>query len=254
MKSLTKTQPPRPLTHRVLVNRIAKWMRFNQSCPVGVCPVVMAELATQCHETPDVLGFYGPGCSILVECKVSRADFLADKEKIFRRYEDQGVGGVRYFAAPKGLLSPDELPEGWGLIEVAEKESRLGDRRVEVRKEATGKRAHKQNEVKILMSAIRRLEISSAVFVQAPEMEAEAGEQWTQEPPTSQGVYWWWNGDPDHAPSVVHVMYSGTTNSYFVGSRDDEFARFVNNPRWKGWWKRIPQEAIPTLNHAGGVA
>lgn len=176
MSDARKTHPPRALTHRVLVNRIAKWMRFNRSCPVGVCPVVMVELATQCHETPDVLGFYGPGCSMLVECKVSRADFLGDKEKNFRRYEDQGVGDVRYFAAPKGMLSPDELPDGWGLIEVSDKETRLGDRRVEVRRSAAPKTANKRNEVKMLMSAIRRLEISSAVYVEVPEMEPETGD------------------------------------------------------------------------------
>jgi len=126
------------------------------------CSVVMAELATQNQETPDVLGFYGPGCSVLIECKVSRSDFLADKKKSFRQLEDWGMGDKRYYAAPKGMLSPDELPEGWGLLEIC-------GRYVREKKLPDNKPAEKRAEVKMLMSAIRRLEISSAVFVQHEE-------------------------------------------------------------------------------------
>ncbi len=117
---------------------------------------------TNDNETPDAIGFHGAGGSILVECKCSRADYLADKTKIFRHYEDMGMGDARYFAAPKGLLKPDELPDGWGLLEMSEHQTR------EI-KEATHKPGNKRAEVKMLMSAIRRLEISTAVFVRAEE-------------------------------------------------------------------------------------
>lgn len=76
----------------------------------------MAELSTANTETPDVIGWHGNGGSILIECKVSRSDFLADKNKVFRRDEDLGMGDVRYFAAPIGLLCADEMPAGWGLV------------------------------------------------------------------------------------------------------------------------------------------
>ena len=146
--------------HKTLVKRAGAWLRNRKNC----C-VVMEELATQNNETSDALGFYGAGGSILVECKTSRADYLADKNKIFRRAEEFGMGDTRYFAAPKGLIKPDELPEGWGLLEMSEHQTKETV-------EATHKPANKRAEVKMLMSAIRRLEISSAVFVRAEEHNA----------------------------------------------------------------------------------
>lgn len=56
--------------------------------------------------------------SCIVECKCSRADFLADKKKVFRRNPQAGMGVYRYYLSPKGLISPDELPEKWGLLEI----------------------------------------------------------------------------------------------------------------------------------------
>lgn len=154
----TDSTDSRP-NHKTLVRKSAAWLRNRKNCNV-----VFAELATQNNETPDVIGFHGAGGSILVECKTSRADFLADKNKIFRHHEEMGMGDARYFAAPKGLLKPDELPEGWGLLEITDADGRTYET-----KQATYKEANKRAEVKMLMSAIRRLEISTAVFVRAEE-------------------------------------------------------------------------------------
>lgn len=72
-------------------------------------------------------GFSGERCdallfnsmsSFLIETKVSRADFLADKKKSFRAKPEDGVGEYRYYACPIGLISIEELPEKWGLIYV----------------------------------------------------------------------------------------------------------------------------------------
>ncbi len=52
--------------------------------------------------------------TVLVECKVSRADFLADMAKP-HRYSG-GVGNWRYYVAPEGVISPDELLAKWGLV------------------------------------------------------------------------------------------------------------------------------------------
>lgn len=54
--------------------------------------------------------------TVLVECKVTRSDFLADKAKPHRHVG--GIGNWRYYMAPEGLISPEELPEKWGLVEV----------------------------------------------------------------------------------------------------------------------------------------
>ncbi len=143
-----------PLTHKAAVKRMAAWLKG-----AGRCLIVAAELKTQNHETPDVLGFYGAGGSILIECKVSRSDFLADRNKIFRAYQADGMGDLRYFAAPMGLLRADEMPENWGLLEI-------GEHRIRKTLEANYQQANKTAEVKMLMSIIRRLEIATAVFVQ----------------------------------------------------------------------------------------
>ncbi|MDR8092948.1 hypothetical protein KPB05_36435 [Burkholderia gladioli] len=60
-------------------------------------------------------------CSIMIECKTSRADYFADAKKPHRVNPELGMGRYRYFMAPEGMLEPAELPPGWGLIEVTEK-------------------------------------------------------------------------------------------------------------------------------------
>ena len=72
--------------------------------------------ATSTGEQPDCLGFRS-GISCLVECKTSKSDFLADKRKKFRLDPSIGLGDWRFFLTPKGLLTVDELPAGWGLLE-----------------------------------------------------------------------------------------------------------------------------------------
>ena len=68
-------------------------------------------------EQPDVLGVNMYGESILVEVKVSRSDFLADKKKPWRQ-EGKGIGDKRVYLTPKGLLKHHEIPYGWQLWEV----------------------------------------------------------------------------------------------------------------------------------------
>ena len=85
------------------------------------CYPVLSELVT-CNSTgeiPDAIGWTCV-CSILFECKVSRADFLRDREKLFR-YElpDRGMGDFRFYLTNPGVVrSADEIPDGWGCYEV----------------------------------------------------------------------------------------------------------------------------------------
>jgi hypothetical protein len=69
-------------------------------------------------EQPDVLGISDIGESILVEVKVSRADFFADKKKPWRENPEDGMGDYRVYVTPRGLLKPEEIPYGWMLWEV----------------------------------------------------------------------------------------------------------------------------------------
>ena len=66
---------------------------------------------------PDAIGWKKECHSVLVESKVSRADFLADREKSFRQKPELGIGCERYYLAPRGLIRIEELPAGWGLLE-----------------------------------------------------------------------------------------------------------------------------------------
>lgn len=150
-------------THRQLVKRISTWYKNrHQSC------IVLAEFVTAAQEIPDVLVFESGAHTVLLECKISRSDFLTDKGKYFRRQEDYGMGERRYYVAPHGMIQPEELPKGWGLYEVDEKY-------VREKVEAEYKYANKTKECIMLMSALRRLEISTCVFVRQDTEDKERG-------------------------------------------------------------------------------
>ena len=140
-------------THKKLVRRMADWLKWSKKMTV-----VISELSTRNSETPDVIGWIGGAHSILIECKMSRSDFLADGNKWFRRTPELGMGNERYIAAPKGLISVNELPCGWGLLEV-------DGRYVLITKKSESHESQKSYECVMLMSVIRRLEISTAVYV-----------------------------------------------------------------------------------------
>src|SRR5215468_10614440 len=100
------------MTHEKLVARAVGWLRRYG------CGVVLSEQSSASGETPDAIG-WKRGChSVVVECKISRADFLADQEKPFRQKTERGMGCERYYLAPVGLIQPSELPNRWGLLEL----------------------------------------------------------------------------------------------------------------------------------------
>lgn len=100
------------LTHADLVTLAARWARRQRRYPIVLSDVRM----TCINEQPDVIAF-GLSGSLLIECKASRGDFLRDALKPFRRDPSRGLGHVRYYCAPEGILTPHEdLPEGWGLL------------------------------------------------------------------------------------------------------------------------------------------
>jgi len=98
------------ITHAELVKVAEKWLYKTMGCGV-----VFTELVTMCPEIPDALGLRSD-YTILVECKTSRSDFLADKRKDFRRTPEKGIGDYRFYLCREGLIGPDELPSKWGLL------------------------------------------------------------------------------------------------------------------------------------------
>lgn len=77
---------------------------------------VAVELNVTCTENPDVWGYDGFS-TVVIEVKTSHADFLADKKKYWRAVEPEyRAGNRRWFLCPEGVIKPEELPEGWGLL------------------------------------------------------------------------------------------------------------------------------------------
>lgn len=101
------------MTHEQLVIKAVAWLRRYR------CSVVLSEQACTSGEMPDAIGWKRGYHSVLVECKISRADFLADRTKPFRQNPKLGLGCERFYSAPAGLIRKAELPEGWGLLECA---------------------------------------------------------------------------------------------------------------------------------------
>ena len=139
-------------SHRELTARAEKWLRDEMECPI-----VLSNPKVFAGENPDVIGFYDGGESFLIECKVSKQDFSKDKEKVFRRDPDEGMGFYRYYAVPDGLLQENKSPlVGWGLLVFGEGVEVAAESRVfEVRRNDL--------ELSLLVAAIRngRIIISS---------------------------------------------------------------------------------------------
>lgn len=100
------------MTHDELCARAEKWL-INNGCGVTLKDPFKSYTAN--GEQPDAIG-WRDGLSIMVECKVSRSDFLADKKKKFRNGEELGMGDWRFYLSPPEIIRPDDLPEGWGLL------------------------------------------------------------------------------------------------------------------------------------------
>lgn len=99
---------PTPLTHSQCVQIATRYMSKR-------CSVVLPEFFCFNSELPDVIGFT-PRTSVVYEIKISRSDFFKDRNKSFRMRPEDGMGDYRYYVVPKGLITKEELPKGWGLL------------------------------------------------------------------------------------------------------------------------------------------
>lgn len=86
----------------------ARWLKRN-----GFSVVATELTCFGSREQPDVIGFRST-CSAIIEVKVSRSDFYADRKKPERM--SGGLGIYRFFLCPEGMISPDDLPARWGLL------------------------------------------------------------------------------------------------------------------------------------------
>lgn len=131
--------------HAGLVARAARWLRNSRGMSV-----VLTRGSVCATEQPDALGWNGLGGSILVECKTNRADFFRDAAKPFRRFPTAGVGNLRYYLVPPGLVRPEEVPEGWGLLECLP--ARIVERKAAPWQSEKGR----AEELRLLLAHVRR--------------------------------------------------------------------------------------------------
>jgi hypothetical protein len=139
------------MKHAQLVARAADWLRSRYACGI-----VLSEQYCATGEVPDVIGWKASCQSVLVECKVSRGDFLADAGKPFRVKPAEGLGSRRLYMAPAGVIAPAELPKHWGLLECRGREVELMVKpaRVDLRTQVGFVK-----EMNLLLASLRRVEV-----------------------------------------------------------------------------------------------
>ncbi len=163
------------MTHAELVMRAARWLRNTRGCSV-----VFTEFACSGGEIPDAIGWQYQH-SILVECKTSRSDFMADKNKPWRRMPELGMGLERYFMVPEGVITVADLSgldvrlryerSKWGLLWVCRNH-------VRVMKKSEGFASRgRVNEIGFLVSMLRRTSLRIG-----PGVTLDAWLKWDQRP------------------------------------------------------------------------
>ncbi len=148
------------MTHSQLVAAAKRWL-FNQH----KCCVVLSNYRSSHGETPDLIGWNKSRLCIIGECKASRGDFWGNLKKPWMRF---GIGDVRYFFVPAGLVDPAEvslrisrLPQigdsyaddTWGIVYV------YPSGRTRLIEKASFRPDHFKNlkgECSILLSALRK--------------------------------------------------------------------------------------------------
>ncbi len=157
--------PPRPFSryniimpktsaqrkHVQLVSRAADWLRHKYGCGI-----VLSEQYCATGEVPDVIGWKASCQSVLVECKVSRTDFLADANKPFRLIPEEGLGSKRFYLAPAGMIARAELPKHWGLLECKGREVEMV---VKPGKLDLRSPVGLMKEMSLLLASLRRVEV-----------------------------------------------------------------------------------------------
>lgn len=137
------------MTHAQLVEKAVRWLRRYR------CGVVLSEQACASGEMPDAIGWKRACHSVLVECKVTRGDFITDRAKPFRIEPETGVGCERFYLAPAGLIRCDELPDGWGLLECQSGKIQMPRPSAKNLRTAKGFRY----EMNLLLASLRRVEV-----------------------------------------------------------------------------------------------
>ena len=137
--------------HAALVSRAVDWLRHHYGCGI-----ILSEQYCATGEIPDAIGWKGFCHSVVIECKASRADFLADANKPFRLKPEEGLGAERLYLAPRGTIAPGELPAPWGLIECTRRDIELV---VKPKRRDQRTTVGMMKEMNLLLASLRRVEV-----------------------------------------------------------------------------------------------
>lgn len=139
------------MTHQQLVRLAEQWLRRKYRCGV-----VLSEQSCASGETPDVIGWKNSCRSILIECKISRADFFADRAKPWRMKPETGMGCERFYLVPQGLIAKEELPKYWGLLECKARDITIA---VKPCRQSQRTEVGFMGEMNLLLASLRRVEV-----------------------------------------------------------------------------------------------
>lgn len=137
------------MTHEQLVEAAIAWLRAYR------CGIVLSEQVCISGEMPDAIGWKRACHSVVIECKISRADFLADREKPFRKDPKRALGCERFYLVPAGLVRLQELPTGWGLLEYRNRRVSMSRASAKDLRTASGFRY----EMNLLLASLQRVEV-----------------------------------------------------------------------------------------------
>ena len=156
------------MTHEDLRKSAVKWLTNTKGCSV-----VLSEMTSYAAEIPDAIGFQSHQ-SILVECKVSRADFFQNSDKPHVR-TGNGVGQYRYFLTLPNMVTSLEVLDPYGLLVVL-------DGRIAIKKPALFcQDANLLNERTMLISALRRVKTREFLTLNTCECCSESAEETKKE-------------------------------------------------------------------------
>ncbi|HYL11519.1 MAG TPA: hypothetical protein VEV41_00660 [Terriglobales bacterium] len=137
------------MTHTQLIKSAEHWLRSRR------CHIVLSEQTADSGEVPDVIGWRRDCHSVVIECKISRPDFFADRKKPVRQKPETGMGCERFYLTPHDLLKDSDLPDGWGLLELRKREIVMRVRANRSQRSLAGLMA----EMELLLASLRRVEV-----------------------------------------------------------------------------------------------
>lgn len=149
------------LTHKKLCELAGYYLSVTLHCSV-----VLIE-RKGISEEPDAIGWRN-STSHMIECKVSRSDFLADDNKPHRqRGGINGMGMFKYYMCPHGLIQPDEIPDKWGLIWTNGQSFMSRIKKKPVDFDVPSEAMHK--EINMLTKALRQVRIGAILIPDTEE-------------------------------------------------------------------------------------